>query len=119
MVLKGSDILAIDDRKTESVIVPDWDGAEVFIRSMSAVERAKYEYKLISLKDAPLDERMWTIKVSLVVMCACNEDMDRLFDDNQFEAVANKSANAIDIVFAAIDRLNLISQQGVEEEAGK
>ena len=119
MALKGSDILAIDDRKTQSVIIPDWDGAEVFIRSMSAVERAKYEYKLISLKDAPLDERMWTIKVSLVVLCACNEDMERLFNDNQFEAVSSKSSNAIDIIFAAIDKLNLITQHGVEEEAGK
>ena len=116
--LKGADILAINDRQQESVVIPEWNDAEVFIRTMGAVERAKYEAKLMSLKDAGLDERMWTIKLTLVVLCACDESGNRLFTDDQFEAVADKSADAIDRLFDVINRLNLVTQDQVEAEQG-
>ena len=116
--LNGSDILEIDDRPMDSVIVPDWNGAEIHVRKMSAVERAAYDWKWATLNDASEKDRIWQIKVMCVVLCACNEDGERLFTDEQFDAVSKKSADAIDLIFAKADKLNLITQAGVETEAG-
>jgi hypothetical protein len=118
MALTGADILDIEARPMDSVIVPDWNGAEIYVRKMSAVERAAYEVKMMELNDAPLGDRIWKIKVLCVVLCACNEDGERLFADDQFEAVAAKSTDAVDLVFTLADKLNLITQHGVETEAG-
>ena len=115
-MITGADILEIEDRKLESVIVPEWNDAQVFIRTMGAYERAKYEAKLIENKDAPMEEKMVQIKVILVVLCCCDEQGNRLFSDDQFDAVANKSADAIDRLYDVINRVNLVTQSEVEEE---
>lgn len=114
----GQDILAMDDRRMESVTVPEWDDARVFVRVMGATERAKYEASLMKLKDAPKDETLLRIKTTLVLLCSCNESGVRLFNDNQYDQLAEKNGNAIDRIYEVVDRLNLVTHKAVSDEAG-
>lgn len=116
--MTGDDILSIEDRKTDSVIVPQWNGAEIFVRTMGALERAKYEVKLLDLPQEPLEDRIWQIRVSLVVLCACDKDMNRLFKDSDFDRVAQKNGDAINLIFDLINRINLITPDVIEDAAG-
>ena len=114
--MDGADILALDDRPIDKIKVPEWNDAIIYIRTMGATERAKHETTLIDSKDAPLDEKMVRVKVGLVVLCACDKDGNRLFTDDQYDAVKVKNADAIDRIYDAINRTNLVAQSEVDEE---
>lgn len=115
---QGEKILAMQDRRMESLIVPEWNDEQVFVRTMGALERANYEAKLIENKDASTAERMVSIKVCLVVLCACDKDGNRLFTDDQAEELSAKNGRAIDRVFDVINHLNKVTEPEIEEEAG-
>ena len=48
----------------ESILIPEWNDAQIFIRTMGAVERSLYEAGLIDSKDLPLGEKMAQLKSS-------------------------------------------------------
>ena len=72
MALTAEEIFSIQDRKLESTLVPQWNDAQVFIRTMGALERAKYEAMLVEGKNDPLDMKMYRMKVTLVILCCCD-----------------------------------------------
>lgn len=114
--MNGEEILALDDRPMETVKVPEWNDEVIHIRVMGAVERAKHETSLIESKDLTLDEKMIKIKVNAVLLCACDAEGNRLFSDDQFDALAEKNADAIDRLYDVINRINMITQAEVVEE---
>ena len=119
MALTGLEILAIDDRKMESVVVKEWNDEVVYIRTMGALERASFDAKLIELKDLSMAEKMVLIKITLILLCACNEAGDRLFTDDQFDELSAKSSESIDRIYRLVDEMNIMTQVEVEKEKEK
>ena len=52
---------------------------------------------------------------SLVVICTVDENGDRVFTDEDVEAVGRKSANALDTIVSAARELNAPGEEDVEE----
>ena len=116
--LSGNEILALQDRKMDSVVVPEWNNTTVFIREMGAAERAAYEAGLLDNKDKPLEERMFAVKINLVILCACDTEGNRLFKDSDYDALKDKNGDAINRVYEVVSRLNLMTDEDIEEERG-
>jgi len=110
-------ILTAEDLPREPVEVPEW-GATVYVREMTGKERDEYESNLIDKKDMPIKERLRNMRAQLVVLCTVDEDGQRIFSDDDVEAVGNKSAKALNRIVDAAQNMNQLSDRDIEETAG-
>jgi hypothetical protein len=106
-MLTKDQILSSDDLPRELVKVPEW-GGEVYVRTMSGADRDAFE------ADFQRD-RSKDIRAKLAVRVVCDRSGQRLFTDADIPALSNKSAAALDRIFAAAIKLNKISKDDVEE----
>jgi hypothetical protein len=111
-------ILAADDSNTELVEVPQWGGA-VRVRSLSGRERDRIESRLIG-KNGKADPRgLANFRAALVAATVVDENGQQLFTEADVEALANKSAAALDVIATAATRLSGLSKSDVEDLAGE
>lgn len=103
-------IFGVQDLKIEKVAVPEW-GGDVCVRMMRGFERDAFETALMA------DDKKNTqnIRARLAVLTVCDETGQRLFTDADATALGEKSAAALQRIFDAASRLNVISQKDVEE----
>ena len=113
MSLTREQILGAVDLKTEIVDVPEWGGS-VIIRTMTAGERDLFERDMLAARKsgAVLPAN---IRASVVARCLVDESGHRLFTDEDITDLAEKSAAAMDRVFAAAQKLNALSDEDVDE----
>lgn len=111
-------ILGADDRRTESVYVPEW-GGDVTVRGLSGAERDAYEAGIASPRpDGRQHINVRNLRARLVVLaCIDPETGDRLFRDDDADALGAKSATAVDRLFAVARRLSGLSDDDIEEMA--
>lgn len=107
-------ILGLNDLAIERVEVPEWGGA-VYVRMMAGFERDKWETRLIADRNGNGEK---LIRSRLVVLTACDASGVRLFSDEDENAIAGKSAAALDRLFEASLRLNRIGQDDQKTLAG-
>lgn len=100
-MISKSDILAVQDLKKEAVAVPEW-GGDVFIRTMTGLERDQFEQSL----SIDGQRRLENLRARLLVKTLVDEHGVRLFDDADAEALGGKSAAALDRCFDVAQRLN-------------
>ncbi len=110
-VLNREAILSAQDRNRETVAVPEW-GGEVIVRTMTGAERDVFASGLLDKDGKP---QLAGYRHRLLATCIVGEDGQRLFADNDIEALASKSAAAIDRVFAVAERLTGIGGAAVDE----
>lgn len=111
--LSGAAILAVEDLAIELVEVPEW-GATVGVRTMTGTERDAFELAVLNqVGDATTRYR--NLRARLVTLCAVDEMGERLFTDDQVEALGAKSARALDRLFAAVQRVNALTSGDIEE----
>lgn len=108
VILTKDAILAADDLPKERVSVPEW-GGDVYVRTMTGTDRDAFEASLIGK-----DGRLENVRARLVSLTICSESGDRLFTDDEISALGNKSAKALDRLFAVSQRLNGIGAEQVE-----
>lgn len=109
--LTKEQILAADDLKTEVVQVPEW-GGEVHVRTMTGSERDSFEQSIIG------DENradLSNIRARLCALTIVGEQGVRLFDANDITKLGEKSAAALDRVFAVSQRFNGIGTADIED----
>lgn len=116
MLTDKTTILAFDDQETVDVIVPEWRGETVRLRSMTADDRDGWETAIIVRNDLPPAERQRGLRARLVALCAVNDRGERIFGDEDVAALARKSAKAIDRLFDAAMKLNRLGAKDVEDE---
>jgi len=116
-MLSRDDILAANDLPSEEVDVPEWDGA-VLVRAFNARERDSFEASLYSGRGGDIASNMENIRARLVSLTVVDSEGVRLFSDSDAAALGEKSAKAMDRVFAVAQRLNGISSGDVEDLAG-
>lgn len=113
--LSRADILGRTAPAPVAVVLPEWDGATVFIRSISAGERDDYEGSMRQRagKDYELNTR--DARAKLVALCACDEQGQRLFADHDIPALTDLPAAPMDRLFEAAMKVNRLNREDVEE----
>lgn len=119
-ILSKSQILAAVDLPTETVAVPEW-GGEVLVRGLTAAERDTFEQSVVTLngagKAASTKMNLSNIRAKLCSLTIVDENGERLFSDAEVDVLGQKSAQALQRVFDAAQRLSGLSQSDVEELA--
>ncbi len=116
MLLSKEQILAAEDLPKKRVNCPEWgEGAWVFVRTLSAAERDRFEAGSVELAEESPAARLANIRARFCALCICDEAGQPLFTPADAEALGKKSARALDRIFAVAQRLNGMRKQDLEE----
>lgn len=111
-LLSRDQILEADDSKTVDVEVPEWGGT-VRVKAMSGQQRDRYEvYVNQNLKSDRVQ-----VRAHLVALCAVDADGKRVFTDKDIRRLGDKSAAALDRVWAAARSLSGLTTEDEEAAA--
>lgn len=113
-LLSRAQILAANDVKTETVEVPEWGGS-VLVRTMTAGQRDAYETALYNLAKGGVDNLRNKARATLVLVSVVDEDGRQLFTEADIEALASRSANAMDRVVKVSQQLNRLGDAQLDE----
>jgi hypothetical protein len=107
MALSKKAILAAKDTKLEGPIaVPEW-GGDVFVRTISGVERDQFE-------DAYSEQKMKAFRVRFLVLTLSDDSGERLFGDDEIDALGKKSSVVINRLFDKAWQHNAFTQEAVD-----
>lgn len=105
-------ILGKDTRKMKRIACPKW-GGHVWIRDMGGVGRDEFEVGT-TMQGA---KNMHNVRAKLLAVCLCNSKGERLFTVEDVEALGEKDAATIAMLYGEASRLNFVSEKDVEELA--
>ena len=110
-------ILKAHDLPTEVVEIPEWNGA-VIVRGLTGAERDAFEQSIVEQRGKNTRMNLRNIRAKLVALTVVDENGNRVFSDEDAEALGKKSAAALDRIFAVAQRLSGLRPEDVEELAG-
>ena len=110
-MLKREAILSADDLPKELVSVPEW-GGDCYVSTLSGTQRDAFEQSMVGKKNKP---NLDNVRARFAVLTICDEAGVRLFSDADATKLGEKSAAALDRVFAVAQRLNGFSSSDVDE----
>lgn len=96
------------------VDVPEWGGS-VLVQGMTGAQRDDFEQSIVRMHGKKTDVDMRNIRAKLAAQCIVDESGERLFTDEDVQALGKLSAGALDRVFEAAQRLSGISSNDMEE----
>ena len=105
-LLSKDSILNSNDIPNDVVEVPQWGGS-VKVRGMTAGERDRFE-------DMIRTKGLGALRATLAGMCIIDEDGKRLFTDIEVNKLADKSAEALDLVVEVASRLSGLTQEDAD-----
>ena len=111
IMLSSDDILSCIDSTIEPIEIPEWGGS-AFIRTMTGTERDTWE--MYASKQMEKTNNV-NIRAKLACLALCDESGKRLFGDGQIDALAKKSAKALNRVYEASLKLNKLSDDDIEQ----
>ena len=119
-ILDRDSILGADDRKIETVTIPEW-GGDVHIRTMSGAERDAFEASLFvgKGKGENREANMRNLRARLASLTIVDDKGDRIFSNSDVKELGAKSAAALDRIFTAAQRLNGLTDSDVTDLAGE
>lgn len=109
MLLSKEQIFSCQDLQTVIVSVPEW-GGDVKVKGMSAIDRIKFEKEQKDLEPSELIIR-------LVLLACVDDNNDRLFSNDDLKQLEQKSPVALLRVFNEAVKLNILSDEKIEQEA--
>lgn len=116
--LSRDDILEADDLKIEGPIeVPEWDG-HVHLREMTGREREQYEDEVVTGDPQDPDVNTEHMRARLLVRTLCDEDGNRLLEDDDMEALSDRSADVLGRLFQKAQELSGLLPGQMEEAVG-
>lgn len=114
-LLNKEQILSAPDLKTKDVDVPEWGGT-VRVTQITAADRCVLQMLSLDEKGRPKApteiNKMMTI--GLCALAIVDENGNRIFSEQDIEALGKKSPAAMDRVFEVADDLNGISAEIAE-----
>lgn len=113
--LNRAEIFAQDDLKYEDVQIPEWGGAWVRVRSMSASERDRFEAGMVRGRGRNTTTNLENMRARLCLLCMVDESGARMFEEEDTFPLGGKSAAALDRIFTVARRLNGLGDADVEE----
>lgn len=114
MILSKAQILAAQDRPTETVEVPEWGGS-VLVACMTGTDRDHFEANIVTVDGRA---NLHDLRAKLAAACIVDESGNRLFSDAEVQALGGKSFSALDRVVMVAQRLNKLGDQALEELKG-
>ena len=105
-LLGRDEILGAQDLKTVEVEVPEWGGV-VLVRGLTGVERD-------ALEEESAKVGLKNLRARYAARCIVDENGERVFSDEDIEALGKKSAPALHRVFMAALRLSALTPEDVE-----
>lgn len=117
-VLSRSDILNADDTKIEPCDVPEWGGV-VLVKGLTGYERDQFEASILKQrKDGQFVPTLDNVRSKLVVKATVDEDGKALFSEGDIFDLGQKSAAALQRVWAKARELSGLSDEDVESLVG-
>lgn len=113
-ILNREQILNAQDVETEIVSVPEW-GGEVMIKGLTGKQRDEFERSLIEQNGKKITMKFSNVRARLASLSIVDESGQRLFSETDISALGNKSAVALERVFAVAQKLSGLSDKDVEE----
>lgn len=118
-MLNRESILGAEDLPREKVLTPEWGaGTFVYVGTMSGAERDSFEQTILEDKKADGKAKLVNVRAKLAVRVVQDEQGQRLFTDDDAEALGRKSAKVLDRIFDVGQRLNGIGAKDVKELEG-
>lgn len=114
MALTREQILAINDIEIRKIYIPEWEDY-VYVRGMTGKERDEFEASIVKQRGRDTIVNMKNARAKLVVLCTVDEEGNRIFNKNDVELLAEKSAKALDRIFAVAQELSGISKDDMDE----
>lgn len=113
--LTRDQILALQDRKTAVVHVPEWD-CDVRIMEMSAGDREAYERMVLRMNDQSkkVEPDISNLRSKMVAISVVDDEGRRVFTDEDVQALARKHHEAIRLIFNKAMSLNRIEEEAEE-----
>jgi hypothetical protein len=107
MALSKTAILAAKDvRLSDAIPVPEWKG-DVFVKTLSGLERDAFE-------ESYAEQKMKSFRVRFLVLTLCDDSGERLFSDDDTDALGKKSSVVINRLFEKAWAHNAFTQEAVE-----
>lgn len=103
-------ILQADDLPRVPLVVPEWHGITVHIRTMTGRDRDRFEALFANKGSVPADFR-----TRLAVMTVCDEQGVPAFSDADIPALSGKSSAALDRIMEAACKLNKLRPKDYDE----
>ena len=109
-------MLAADDLETQDLYIPEkgWEGW-VRLRTLTAYEKDELEIGMVAATTNGQVGRLDNIRARFVAAAVIDGEGRRLYGDGDIEALGKKSAPALSRIFAAVQDMNGISDDDVEE----
>ncbi len=98
-------ILSAADLKTEKVEVPEWGGA-VTVSQITAADRDRFEASIYVGEGTARKTNTANMRARLCAICLVDEKGERLFSDEEANALGKKNADVMDRLFDIAQRLN-------------
>ncbi len=116
-LLTRDDILKAQDLPVEEIEVREWGGL-VRVRGLTGAERDAFEQSIVERQGKKARMNLRNVRAKLVALCVVDEQGNRLFTDDDVEALGRKSAAALDRIFEVAQRLSGLTPADVEELLG-
>jgi hypothetical protein len=120
MRLSKDDLLKADDNTPEEVDLSDLPGyhGSVLVRGMTGKERDAFEVSLMQpARGGRREVNTANVRAKLVSRCVVDDEGNRLLTDADAAALGDKSAAAIDRMYAVAARLSGMTDEDQEELA--
>jgi hypothetical protein len=114
-MLTRDSILNADDLKRELVNVPEWNGT-VYVRVLTGAQRDCIDQMLYANRTGK--DPIKNIRATYLAASLCDDTGALLFKPEDIAALGEKSAAALDRLFAVVQRLNKIGPKDLEEAKG-
>lgn len=114
MALKH-DILKAGARRVETVIVPEWGGVTLRVRSLSGNDRDRYE---LAIFEGRRSGGLFNPRALMVALSAVHETGERVFADADIPALGDLDARGLDRVFEVAQRISGVGGGAIEAAAG-
>jgi len=112
MFLTREQILSAEDIKTEEVEVPEWGGT-VLVKGMTGKERDLFEMSFLTGGQSTVEN----VRAKLVSLTIIDAESKQIFSMADIDTLGQKSAKALDRVFAVAQKLSKIGAEDVKELA--
>jgi len=117
-LLNRDDIIKVRDIQVEKVDMEPYGwGGYVYVRGMTGLERGQFEYDMQAVRGPVREENQKRFRAKILVSCVVDAEVDgqKLFREQDVDALSEKSAGALDYLVDVAQRLSGYRHSDVEE----
>ena len=115
MTLTRDQILKADDLRREKVPIPEW-GGDLYVREITGAESLVFDSWMADNKNNKKALGIGWHPI-MVMLCACDDKGERLFNDDDFEALKRKNKVVISRIAEKAIKVNKMGAEDIEDEA--